>query len=266
MSKEETITRRRYTKTGTASRQAAQMLLMRPALRRILRVRIHGESNLDGLEPPFIVFGNHSSHFDGPLILTSLPSRLGKNVAVGAAGDYFYDKWWKAAPMALFMNGYPINRGKGGQGKRGMSAALLSDGVPLLLFPEGTRSRNGAMGPFRPGVAALCISNGCPALPVALVGAHEAWPTSQKGLPSGRPEVHVIFGRPMYPQSGEIAHSFSERMRRQLLELHDTAAMAYGRKTLAEYARNAVLDQHQKTEAETLAEEARNRAQREENQ
>ncbi|RRD46105.1 1-acyl-sn-glycerol-3-phosphate acyltransferase [Tessaracoccus sp. OH4464_COT-324] len=267
MAKDLDLPRKRYSlKTGAASRQAAQMLLLKPALQRILRVRIHGLSNLDGLQMPFIVFGNHSSHFDAPLILTSLPSKLGKNVAVGAAGDYFYDKWWKAGPMSLFLNGYPVDRGKGGKGKRGMSAALLSDGVPLLLFPEGTRSRTGAMGPFKPGVAALCISNGCPAVPVALLGAHEAWPTSQKNLPKGRPEVHVVFGRPMQPRSGEIAHTFSERMRRQLLELHDTAAMAYGRKTLAEYARNAMLSSHQRSEAETLADEAKHRAKREEKQ
>lgn len=265
MAKDLEAQRKRYSnKTGTASRQAAQMLLLKPALQRILKVRVHGVSNLSALEPPFIVFGNHSSHFDAPLILTSLPARLGKQVAVGAAGDHFYDKWWKSGPMKLFMNGYPVDRGKGGKGTRGLSAALLADGIPLLIFPEGTRSRSGAMGPFNPGSAALCISNGCPAVPVALVGAYAAWPAQQKQMPRGRPEVHVVMGRPMYPHPGEIAHSFAERMRRQLLELHDTTAMAYGKKTLAEYARNAALEESEKTEADSLAQEARHRAERQE--
>lgn len=262
--------RKRYSnKTGAASRTAAQMLLLKPLLQRLLKVRIHGRSNLDGLQAPFLVYGNHSSHFDAPLILTSLPSRLGRQVAVGAAGDYFYDKWWKSGPMRLFINGYPIDRGKGGKGSkkgtRGMSAALLADGVPLLLFPEGTRSRNGAMGPFKHGAAALSISNGCPVVPIALVGAYEAWPSTQRSLPVGRPEVHVVIGRPMYPHPGEIAHSFSERMRRQLLELHDTTAIAYGKKTLSEYARNAALEAAKtETEAEALAQDARQQAERKE--
>ena len=43
----------------------------------------------------------------------------------------------------------------------------------------------------------------------------------------------------MTPLPGEIAHEFNERMRRQVLELHDTTARAYGAKTLDEYARAA---------------------------
>lgn len=257
--------RKRYTtKTGKATRQTAQMMLLKPALDRILRVRRHGVSRLENLTSPFVAFGNHSSHLDAALVISSLPSKLGRQVAVGAAGDHFYDKWWKAGPMNLFFNGFPINRGQGGRGERGMSAALLSDGVPLMIFPEGTRSRNGAMGPFKPGVAALCISNGCPAVPIALIGAFDAWPPSQKHLPKGRPEVHVVIGHPMYPQPGEIAHTFSERMRRQLLELHDTTAMAYGRKTLAEFARSAALEEASKSEVSELADDARHQAQRQE--
>lgn len=259
--------RRRYTsKTSASTRQTAQMLLLKPYLFRMIKVHIHGRSMLRDLQQPFIVFGNHSSHLDAALILCSMPSRLSRYVATGAAADHFYDKWWKSGPMNLFFNAFPIDRGrrddnkKGPRAQRGMAAALMSDGVPLMIFPEGTRSRTGAMGPFKPGVASLCISNGAPAVPVALVGAYEAWPFNQKHLPRGRPEVHVVFGRPMTPHRGEIAHEFNERMRRQILELHDVTARAYGRKTLAEYARTAALDKAQKSQITELAEEARTRA------
>lgn len=255
----------RYTsKVQATTRQSAQMLLLKPALMRLLRVHVHGVNNLDTVDDVFIVFGNHSSHLDAPLILCSLPSRLSKRVATGAAGDFFFGNWLKSISMALFMNGFPIDRGKGGKGRRGMSGQLLSDGVPLLLFPEGTRSRTGAMGPFVPGVASLCISRGVAALPVALVGAYEAWPSKQKHLPKGRPEVHVVFGRPMTALPGEIAHEFNERMRRQVLELHDTTARAYGRKTLAEYEHIVALERAQKTEIAALAEDAREQADKQE--
>ena len=235
--------RKHYTSSGSAlTRQTAQILLLKPTLMRLLKVHVHGLANLDTVEAPFIVFGNHSSHLDAPLILCSLPNRLSRYVATGAAADFFFDKWWKSGPMSLFMNGFPIDRGKGGKGQRGLSASLLEDGVPLLLFPEGTRSRNGAMGPFVPGVASLCISRGVPALPVALVGAYEAWPSKQKHLPKGRPEVHVVFGRPLAPFPGEIAHEFNERMRRQVIEMHDSTAIAYGMPTQADMLHRAALE------------------------
>lgn len=255
----------RYTsRLQATTRQTAQLLLLKPALLKLLRIHVHGLANLDNLESPFVVFGNHSSHLDAPLILCSLPGRLSRFVATGAAGDFFFDNWVKSMSMSLFMNAFAIDRGRGGRGRRGMSAQLLSEGVPLLLFPEGTRSRTGAMGPFLTGVASLCISRGVPALPVALVGAYDAWPSRQKHLPKGRPEVHVVFGRPMIPYPGEIAHEFNERMRRQVLELHDTTARAYGKKTLAEFERTVALERADKSQIAALAEDAKEQADKQE--
>ena len=248
-------------KTSASARQTAQMLLLKPMMWRLLRVHVHGRANLDGFEGPCVVFANHSSHLDTPLVYGALPNRISKYLAAGAARDYFYDKWWKTGPMSLFFNGYPIDRGRETRGGkkgnvRGMSAALLDSGVPLLIYPEGSRSRTGAMGPFKPGVAALSISRQVPAIPVALIGAHAAWPSSQKHLPKGRPVVHVVIGRPMMPMPGEIAHEFNERMRRQILELHDTTARAYGAKTLDEYARTVAIAQANNPEISTEADQA----------
>ncbi len=255
---------RYQSKLQATTRQTAQLLLLKPALVKLLKIHVHGANNLDGLEGAFAVFGNHSSHLDAPLILCSMPGRLSKFVATGAAGDFFFGNWAKSLGMNLFMNAFAVDRGKGGKGQRGMASQLLSNGVPILLFPEGTRSRTGAMGPFIPGVASLCISRGVPALPVALVGAYAAWPSKQKHLPKGRPEVHVVFGRPMYPYPGEIAHEFNERMRRQVLELHDTTARAYGKKTLAEFARADALEKAGKSEIATLVEDAKEQADKQE--
>lgn len=248
----------RYTSRSNAvARQAAQMLLLRPTLWRLLRVRVHGEERLENVEAPYLMYGNHSSHFDAPLIFGSLPRRLSQYLSAGAAADYFFDKWWKAAPTALFLNAFPIERRRPRQrdksesgpkaNRRGLAGNLLAEGVPILVFPEAGRSRTGALGPFNPGSAALCISRGVPAVPVAIIGAFEAWPPGTS-IPRGRPEVHVVFGRPLRPAPGEIAHEFSERMRRQIIELHDSTARAYGRKTLDEYARNAAIEAARKVE------------------
>lgn len=246
--------RARYTsRTNAAARTAAQMLLLKPAVWRIVQVQVHGTENLNGLDGAFIATANHSSHLDAPLIFGSMPRRLSQNMSTGVAYDYFFDKWWKAAPTALFFNAFPIDRGKRGRkgmeveqssrARRGLAGSLLTDGVPLLIFAEGTRSRTGAMGPFVPGVAALSISRGVPVIPIALVGAFAAWPSSQPTPPRGRPPVHVVYGEPMTPAPGEIAHTFNERLRRRVIELHDATARAYGMPTLAEYARTRALEQ-----------------------
>ena len=99
---------------------------------------------------------------------------------------------------------------------------------------------------------------------MALVGAYDAWPSRQKHLPKGRPEVHVVFGRPMTPYPGEIAHEFNERMRRQVLELHDTTARAYGKKTLAEYARTEAIELAKKSHIAALVDDAKEQADKQE--
>ncbi|MGJ6980623.1 lysophospholipid acyltransferase family protein [Aestuariimicrobium soli] len=235
-----------------AARSATRILLLKPFVWRLLDVRVHGVDRLANCPDTFVVVGNHASHLDAPLIFGGLPGRLSKYLSTGAAADYFFTKWYTAAYTSLMFNAFPIERGskstsddKKKNSRRGLAAALLADGVPILLFAEGTRSRTGAMGPFKPGAAALAISRNVPVVPVALVGAYAAWPHHQNHLPKGRPPVHVVFGEPMFPVPGEIAHKFNERVRRRVIELHDTTARAYGMKTLAEYARTVAIEKMQ---------------------
>ncbi len=231
----------RYSATGpAAARLVAQHLVMKPYIWSALSVHTHGMRNLDGLKPPYVAVANHSSHLDAPLIYGSLPRRLSKNLAAGAASDYFFDSWYKALPTALFFNSFPVER-QGMRGRRGMAGVLLNEGIPLLLFPEGTRSRTGAMAAFKPGAAALSISRNVPVLPIALVGAYAAMPYGATVPVPGRPHVHVVFGRPLRAAPGEIAHQFSERLHRYVVEMHDTTARAYGMPTQADFARAVAL-------------------------
>lgn len=231
----------RYSAAGpAAARLFAQRLVMKPYIWSAVQVHTHGLRNLDNLKPPFVVIANHSSHLDAPLIFGALPRRLSKNLAAGAASDYFFANWYKALPTALFFNSFPVER-QGLRNRRGMAGTLLSKGVPLLLFPEGTRSRTGAMSAFKPGAAALSISRNVPVLPIALVGAYAAMPYGANVPVPGRPHVHVVFGRPLRAAPGEIAHQFSDRLYRYVVEMHDTTARAYGMPTQADFARAVAL-------------------------
>lgn len=259
MSEDKPSGRGRYTSPAQrAARSATRILVLKPMVWRLLDVTVHGTERLNSAPHTFVVVGNHSSHLDAALIFGALPGRLSKYLSTGAAADHFFDKWYTAAYTSLLFNAFPIERPSKSksddakkQSRRGLAASLLSDGVPLLLFPEGTRSRNGAMGRFIPGAAGLAISRSVPVIPVALVGAFAAWPPHQKHLPKGRPPVHVVFGDPMWPHPGEIAYKFNERIRRRVIELHDSTARAHGMRTLAEYARAAAIEKSQQIGNET---------------
>jgi len=216
---------------------------MKPYIWSALTVHEHGVRNLTDLKPPFVVIANHSSHLDAPLIYGALPRRLSRNLAAATAGDYFFNNWYKALPTQLFFNSFPVQRqGQANRtGHRGLAARLVNDGVPILIFPEGTRSRTGAMANFTPGAAALSISRNVPVLPIALVGAYAAMPYGANVPVPGRPHVHVVFGRALRAAPGEIAHQFSERLHRYVVEMHDTTARAYGMPTQADFARAVAL-------------------------
>jgi len=234
-----------------AARSATRILFLKPFIWRLLEVKVHGVDRLANTPETFVVVGNHSSDLDAALVFGALPGRMSKYLTTGVAADRFFTKWWGKAYTSLLFNAFPIERGsksksdpKKRESRRGLAKALLTDGIPVLIFAEGTRSRTGAMGPLRAGAASLAIARNVPIIPVAIVGAYAAWPSHQKGLPTGRPPVHVVFGHPMMPAPGEIAHQFSERVRRKIVELHDSTARAYGMKTLAEYARTVALEKN----------------------
>ena len=59
--------------TASIARNMVRMALIRPAVDAAIKVHVHGLEHLDGLESPFIVTPNHSGHFDGPLVMLTMP-------------------------------------------------------------------------------------------------------------------------------------------------------------------------------------------------
>ncbi|NEM91414.1 lysophospholipid acyltransferase family protein [Galbitalea soli] len=211
--------RDRFNSPGhAAARFVAQRGLLKPLVWSLTSVTVLGRSRLKGVKGGFVVVANHSSHLDTPLIFGSLPRRLARYLAAGAAADYFFDVWWRRGLTALFFNAFPVQRE--GKTRRSISAkSLLLRGVPLLVFPEGTRSKDGTFGPFKPGAAALAASCGVPCIPTALIGVHIAHPRGTNWPKSGRLPVGVVFGDPMTAKPGESAVDFTERIRHEIERL-----------------------------------------------
>ena len=201
-------------------RYVAQRLILRPVITSSVRVTVEGERNLAGLDGPFILVANHSSHLDAPLCLTALPYRVTKNIATAAGADYFYRSKWRSSLTSLFFNTYPVERGKSRGKSAGLSVTLLRQGVPLLIFPEGTRSRTGEMADFTPGAAALARALRLPVVPVALVGAHDAMPVGMFWPKSGRMPVKVLIGKPLRVRAGEKLPEFNARAQARVRAMH----------------------------------------------
>ncbi|MFT4028326.1 MAG: lysophospholipid acyltransferase family protein [Protaetiibacter sp.] len=216
--------RDRFTSKGqAAARFVAQRWLLKPVTWSVVKVTVVGERKLRDVPKAFVVVANHSSHLDAPLILGALPRRLARYLAAGAAADYFFDVWWRRGLTALFFNAFPVDRT--GVNPRSVSArSLLERGVPLLVFPEGTRSKTGELGHFKPGAASLAIATEVPCIPVALIGAGIAHPRGSSWPKPGRLPVGVVFGEPMRAVPGETAAVFTERVRAEIVRLHDAYA------------------------------------------
>lgn len=206
---------------GTAARQVILKGFMHPLLRNELSLRVHGLDRLDGLEGPVLFFSNHSSHLDATLIMTTLPDRWQAKTAVGAARDYFFDVWWRQAFTALVYGAFPIDRSRGARGAVDKARELIADGWNLVVFPEGTRSVDGHVQRFRHGAARLCLEHGVAAVPIAILGAHQAMPKGRFWPKAGRPTVTVRYGRALYPEEGETHQGLSRRMAQAVAALFD---------------------------------------------
>lgn len=206
-------------------RSIVRKVLMRPVIKSVVDLRVEGEDNVADLDGAFIVVGNHSSHLDAPTMFTSLPDHISRNLATGAAADYFYRRKIISKLTALFFNSYPIDRTpktkRGKKHRPGMTARLLANGIPIMIFPEGTRSRTGEIKKFNPGAAHLAQKAGIPVLPVALVGCHDAMPVGLNFPKAGRPQVRVLIGKPMRCLPGEDVKSFSARIEKRVRTMHE---------------------------------------------
>jgi 1-acyl-sn-glycerol-3-phosphate acyltransferase len=211
--------RDRFTSRGQANaRFVAQRGLLKAVVWGMLHVTVVDRDKLKGVKRPFVVVANHSSHLDAPLIMGALPRPMARYLAAGAAGDYFFDVWWRRGLTALFFNAFPVDRS--GRNPRNVSAkTLLEHDVPVLVFPEGTRSKDGVPGHFKPGAAALSSSTGAPIVPIAIIGAHESHPRGSKWPKAGR-SVAVVFGAPMTVHADENPTDFMARVRAQVVAMH----------------------------------------------
>jgi 1-acyl-sn-glycerol-3-phosphate acyltransferase len=196
--------------------------VMRPTVAALGAPERAGIDRLAGLpDGPVIFAGNHHSHLDTPVVLTSIPEPWRHKVFVGAAADYFFRTRITSAASALVIGAIPIERSKVTRRSADQAAELIDAGWSMLIFPEGGRSPDGWGQPFRGGAAYLSSRCQVPVVPVHIEGTGRILRKGAK-LPSPA-NVRVTYGVPLRPVEGESASRFAERIERAVAELADEA-------------------------------------------
>lgn len=184
-----------------------------------IRRHLEGWSELpEGIrtgQQPALFLANHTSHFDPPLLISTLPcssvflakKELGRvpvlGTAIRLAGFIFVDRQRSRAALASLQ----------------AAARRIRDGQSVTAFPEGTRSRTGALLPFKKGVFVLAQEAGVPVVPLGILGGRDILPHGSWRVAPGDYTVRV--GRPLDPAAfatPEALREASESAMRGLLE------------------------------------------------
>lgn len=180
------------------------------------RIRCHHRERFPS-SGGFLLLSNHQSFLDPPLVGMVVP----RQINYLARATLFKNPLF--ARLISSFASIPLDRE--GLGIAGLKETLrrLKRGEVVLLFPEGTRSPDGEMQPLKPGFSALVDRSGVPIVPVAIDGAHAAFPRGAR-LPR-LAVVHIVVGEPI---SCDEARRLDDRglvelVAARLGELHEEA-------------------------------------------
>jgi 1-acyl-sn-glycerol-3-phosphate acyltransferase len=154
-----------------------------------------------------VLASNHPNYLDGPLMM-AVDDRI-RPVA-------------KPQGLPLVRAGLRLSGSiLVGRHARHEAAAHLRRGGQIWVAPEGHMTGE-RLGPLRPGPARIAVSAGVPLVPVAIRYRHSDGTAAGPGpvgtvgprlrgwRPWRRPGVRVVFGAPIWPQSGSESAAMTE--------------------------------------------------------
>ncbi|GLH72811.1 hypothetical protein GETHLI_13130 [Geothrix limicola] len=141
-----------------------------------------------------IFVGNHTSLFDPPLMISTLPSHP-VFIAKRELARVPFLGWVIWLAEFIF-----IDRDRHGAARQSLQEAAdrIRAGQSIVTFPEGTRSRDGGLLPFKKGAFHLAFEAGVPVVPLAIHGGLEVLPRGTwrvKGSP-----YRIQVGKPLEPR------------------------------------------------------------------
>lgn len=213
-------------------RLLALYLIVLPLTFIMCRVRVRGKEKFKDLRGPLLFVSNHISMVDHALILSALPGRFRRRLAIAMEGEVLREwvhppesaGWFtrlrslaEYALVVTFFNVFPLPKKSGFRRSFAYAGEMMDRGSSVLVFPEGTRSEDGFMNPFMTGSGLLASRLNVPVVPVKIDGLfelkrdkrHFAWPG----------QVSITFGEAINFAEADNAAEIASEMERRVKEL-----------------------------------------------
>ena len=185
-------------------------LFLLPLTLIMCRVRVVGSERLPNAGKPVLFIANHVTDVDAGLILSALPWRCRRRLAIAMSGEYLRDwryppadlGWfWRAKAKVTYVlaaslfNVFSLPRQSGFRQSFAYAGEAVDSGWSVLIFPEGEETKDGQMQPFKAGIGVLASELNVPVVPIKLDGLFELKKQKQYFVQPGK--VSVTFGNPI---------------------------------------------------------------------
>ncbi|MGB7921650.1 MAG: AMP-binding protein [Pyrinomonadaceae bacterium] len=190
--------------------------------------RVRGSEHLEELQAPVVFVSNHITMADHALILSALPRRFTRRMAIAMEGEILRDFRYPSEALSLLararlicqyalivtlFNVFPLPKRSGFRRSFAFAGEAMDSGHSILVFPEGKRSDDGRMNPFMTGAGLLVADLHAPVVPVRIEGLYEL--KRQRRYFARPGEVSVIFGEPVsFAEEAEPARIANELEKR----------------------------------------------------
>jgi long-chain acyl-CoA synthetase len=185
-------------------------ILILPISRLMCWVRARGKDKLSGLRGPVLFVSNHVSMVDHGLILSALPGRFRRRLAIAMEGERL--RFWRHPPegtglftrlrllaqyglVAALFNVFSLPQKSGFRRSFAYAGESVDRGYSVLVFPEGRTTPDGEMKQFMGGIGLLASDLMIPVVPVKIEGLYRL--KLQRKYFARPGEVSVTFGEPV---------------------------------------------------------------------
>lgn len=198
-------------------------------------LRVRGSENVRALRGPALFVSNHITYFDHALILSALPGRFRRGLAIAQEGERL--RWWRRPPVGtplhrrlrwlaqysltvLIFNTFSLPKASGFRRSFAYAGETVDRGYSLLVFPEGIRTDHAGMNPFKGGIGVLASKLGLPVVPVYIAGLTELKLSGRRGFTTPN-RVSVVFGPPVTYARDEDPATITQDLERRVKELQN---------------------------------------------